>query len=185
MKSKLAENPLDVLFFAKSYDRASGNTTNNLSYLDNARPRMFYDTKHQFLGGYVVSTTNQNQSLRYYDFLSFEQRSNILKQGYKEEECAEITFIFFEKHTNPIQRLSILIRSLFEARAKKKKYILGGGVVTAFNNRMRRVLNVELYNGEVLVFGKVKPFKILCVERKHFFFKMFTAFLSEVRVLLF
>lgn len=185
MRSKLAQNQSDVLFFAKSYDKASGLSTTDLSYLENARPRMFYSDQGEFLGGYTVSTTNQNSGLRYYDFLSAEQRENLLKQGYKEEDCAEITFIFFEKHTNPIQRLLILIRSLVEARARKKKYILGGGVVTSFNNRMKRVLKKELFSGDRPVLGKMKPFKILCAERKHLFLKMFTALLSEARVLLF
>ncbi|WP_259015100.1 hypothetical protein [Emticicia fluvialis] len=184
MKSKLAENQLDVLFFAQSYDKASGNTTTSLDYLNNAKVRLFYNAKAEFLGGYAVSTTNWNPSLRYYDFLTADQRENLFKQGYKEDDCAEITFIFFEKCTGQIKRLQILIRALFDAWATKKKYILGGGVVTAFNNRMQRVLNIQLYCSDLPVFGKIKLFKILCTNRKYLFLRIFTAFLSEIRILL-
>lgn len=185
MRSILIINPNDVLFFSNAYDKATNDLADGFEYLSNAKVRAFYKNNGEFLGGYAVSTTDLNPYLRYYSFLSKADKEAILNEGYREEDCAEITFIFFEKCANPIQRLRILIRSLFDARAMNKKYILGGGKVTKFNNRMKRVLSNQIFEGKVLVYGKLKDFKILCQERKYLYFKMLKAFFIEIKILFF
>jgi hypothetical protein len=181
----LITSPNDILFFSNSYEEATGDLANGFEFLSNAKTRVFYSKDGSFLGGYAVSSTDLNPYLRYYTFLEESEKSQLIKKGYREEDCAEITFILFKDWTSPTQRLGILIQSLLDAKAMKKKYILGGGKVGKFNNRMRRVLSNQIYDGKVLVYGHLKDFKILCQKRRYLYFKMFTALLSELKVLLF
>lgn len=183
MKSKLiqqSKNELSV--FANTYEALSGNKV-DLTYLENANVRAFYNEKGELIGGYAVSTYEKNGFLRYLNFLGEKQNSVLASKKMHLPDFVEITYTFFTRLAKRHQRVRMLSASIFDALKFDKKYLLGGGIVSGFNSRMKNVLQKVLFEGEALVSGNVKTFTILYEERRNLILNWLKAFFKEVYTL--
>lgn len=179
MKNKLIQQSKNELtIFINVYEALSGNKV-DLTYLQNSNVRAFYNKKDEIIGGYVLSTYEKNGFLRYFNFLGEKQGSVLASNNMNLPEFVEITCIFFTKFTSTYQRIQIISFSLFDALMFDKKYILGGGFVSSFNNRMKSVLQKTLFDGEIQLYGDIKVFTLLYEERKNIISNWFIAFIKE------
>ncbi len=170
----------EIREFASVYQTLSKNPVENLDYLMNAHIRAFY-VKGELMAGYAVSSFSLNGKLRYFDFLSENQKNDVLKKGVKQHQVAEITYTFIKsRKLNYLQNSLVLILSVFDAMVLGKKYIIGGGIIKSFNNRMKKVLNQVWFDGEVAVFGQTKNFTLLGDTSLNVLFNFPKAYLLEL-----
>ncbi len=181
MISKLIKSEKEILEFAKMYEKLSKRAIDaNLTYLSKAKVRGFYQNNH-LAGGYAVSTVDLNDSLRYIDLIDPNERELIKIKDFKLSQAVEITYTFMNNDLlSPLQNSWIMIRSLCDASLFYKKYMLGGGVVKKFNDRMKSVFNIEFFSGETTIKGQTSDYMVLC--QKSLFVPIFAiyAFIKEL-----
>jgi hypothetical protein len=153
--------------FAKSYEKSAKYSIGpeGRQYLRNAQVWAFYSADNELLGGYAISTQEMNLTFRYFDLLEKGNRDKVLEVNPHLKDfgsIAEITFTYLNQKASWWQKIQILSSSLSNVLQMGKKYILGGGKIQAFNNRMKYVLANTIYEGEELIYGKKVMYKIFC-----------------------
>jgi hypothetical protein len=181
MTSKQIQKSMsELIVFSNTYEKLTGFTV-DLKYLQQARVRAFYNDEGEIIGGYAISMVEYYPTLRYLSFLGNKQSIVLEKAGIKAEELIEITYTFFNKNrADAKQRIQILSYSILEALIKGKKYILGGGIIKQFNDRMRPVLPKVLFEGEVNVYGKQENFTVLYAQTNYILFNFLVALYHEI-----
>lgn len=181
MKSKQIQKSMSELaVFSNTYEKLTGFAVDK-KYLQQARVRAFYNNEGEIIGGYAISTVEYYPTLRYLSFLGNNQSVVLEKAGIKIEELSEITYTFFNKNkASALQRIKILSFSIVEVLLARKKYVLGGGIIKQFNDRMKPVLQKVLFEGEVDVYGKPANFTVLYDKTQNIIRNFIGAFFREI-----
>ncbi len=181
MKSKQIQKSMSELaVFSNTYEKLTGFTVDK-KYLQQARVRAFYNNEGEIIGGYAISTVEYYPTLRYLSFLGNNQSVVLEKAGIKIDELSEITYTFFNKNkASALQRIKILSYSIVEVLLARKKYVLGGGIIKQFNDRMKPVLQKVLFEGEVDVYGKPANFTVLYDKTQNIIRNFIGAFFREI-----
>lgn len=181
MKSKQIQKSMSELaVFSNTYEKLTGFAVDK-KYLQQARVRAFYNNEGEIIGGYAISTVEYYPTLRYLSFLGNNQSVVLEKAGIKIEELSEITYTFFNKNkASALQRIKILSYSIVEVLLARKKYVLGGGIIKQFNDRMKPVLQKVLFEGEVDVYGKPANFTVLYDKTQNIIRNFIGAFFREI-----
>lgn len=181
MKSKQIQKSMSELaVFSNTYEKLTGFAVDK-KYLQQARVRAFYNNEGEIIGGYAISTVEYYPTLRYLSFLGNNQSVVLEKAGIKIDELSEITYTFFNKNkASALQRIKILSYSIVEVLLARKKYVLGGGIIKQFNDRMKPVLQKVLFEGEVDVYGKPANFTVLYDKTQNIIRNFIGAFFREI-----
>ncbi|MCX6110412.1 MAG: hypothetical protein NTZ90_12505 [Proteobacteria bacterium] len=124
--SRWLKSEEDLLAFQVEFKQRAGNAL-DLDYLRASKVRGYFTSKGEMLAGFVMRTEGP---LRYYGWLSAEDRKPRLGDRVKPEDFVEITCIWMKKgRIHPFERGQIYFESIALAALSGKRALLGGSFV--------------------------------------------------------
>ncbi len=160
--SRTLSEPHELATFQREFAQRSGNPV-PLEYLRHGRVRGYFDWRGRMLGGYVV---NDRLPLRYYDWLSPDERAPRPTDKARPEEFVEISCIWIDgARIKYDDRGQIYLESIVVAMRTGKPYILGGTFVERVRDQQMAVMTHLFRHGVSEFRGQPAPYWVYYGER--------------------
>lgn len=129
----------------------------DMAYIENAIIRVFYNDPEHWVAAYAINTKG---TFRYLSVLTDDLCKKLLQQyGIDKQNLVEITLLSRDERiswANKYDREYYYTRSILDALATGRRFILGGAVEPKLAGAQMEVLDHLFYEGEMNFFGHAK-----------------------------
>jgi len=142
--SRWLKSEADLLTFQNEFERLAGNPL-DMAYLQRSRVRGYFTTAGEMLAGFIICSEGP---LRYYSWLSPEDRLPRLSDRMQPSDFVEITCIWMKKgRIHPFTRGQVYLESIVFAALHGKPAVLGGTFVEAVRRQQMEVMTYPFRQG--------------------------------------